>query len=157
MMNYSCSFNVLAWFAFQILLLPLVIEEWMAHSAPTPTWDELDSRPLPAWYDQAKFGIFIHWGLFSVPSYGSEWFWRNWRGDADVIDGETNPYARFVQDTERPRFHYQEYAPRFRAELYRPQEWAHALAQSGAQYVVLTSKHHDGFCTWSGSVLVVCF
>jgi hypothetical protein len=46
----------------------------------TPTWDSLDSRPLPQWYDEAKFGIFIHWGVFSVPSFGSEWFWNNWQG-----------------------------------------------------------------------------
>ncbi len=46
----------------------------------TPDWDSLDSRPLPSWYDDAKFGIFIHWGVFSVPSFGSEWFWINWQG-----------------------------------------------------------------------------
>lgn len=40
-----------------------------------PTWESLDARQLPAWFDQAKFGIFIHWGVFSVPSFGSEWFW----------------------------------------------------------------------------------
>lgn len=45
-----------------------------------PTWSSLDSRPLPPWYDEAKFGIFIHWGVFSVPSFGSEWFWNNWKG-----------------------------------------------------------------------------
>jgi len=45
-----------------------------------PTWPSLDSRPLPSWYDDAKFGIFIHWGVFSVPSFGSEWFWNNWKG-----------------------------------------------------------------------------
>ena len=44
-----------------------------------PTWESLDKRPLPVWYDRAKFGIFIHWGVFSVPSFGSEWFWKNWR------------------------------------------------------------------------------
>ena len=44
----------------------------------TPTRDSLDSRPLPQWYDEAKFGTFIHWGVFSVPSFGSEWFWNNW-------------------------------------------------------------------------------
>lgn len=44
-----------------------------------PTWDSLDSRPLPQWFDDAKFGIFIHWGVFSVPSFGSEWFWINWK------------------------------------------------------------------------------
>jgi len=46
----------------------------------TSDWDSLDSRPLPLWYDDAKFGIFIHWGVFSVPSFGSEWFWVNWKG-----------------------------------------------------------------------------
>lgn len=45
-----------------------------------PTWKSLDSRPLPIWYDDAKIGIFIHWGVFSVPSFGSEWFWKRWTG-----------------------------------------------------------------------------
>lgn len=45
-----------------------------------PTWESLDSRPIPSWFDDAKFGIFIHWGVFSVPSFGSEWFWTNWEG-----------------------------------------------------------------------------
>lgn len=44
-----------------------------------PTWESLDSRPLPEWYDEAKFGIFIHWGVYSVPSFGTEWFWVNWK------------------------------------------------------------------------------
>jgi hypothetical protein len=45
-----------------------------------PNWSSLDNRALPTWYDDAKFGIFIHWGVFSVPSFGSEWFWNNWKG-----------------------------------------------------------------------------
>lgn len=45
-----------------------------------PNWDDLDKRPLPQWYDKAKIGIFLHWGVFSVPSFGSEWFWSNWHG-----------------------------------------------------------------------------
>lgn len=46
-----------------------------------PDWSSLDARPLPTWYDQAKFGIFIHWGVYSVPAFGGEWFWMNWRGE----------------------------------------------------------------------------
>jgi alpha-L-fucosidase len=46
-----------------------------------PTWESLDSRPLPQWYDNSKLGIFIHWGVFSVPSFGSEWFWSSWEGN----------------------------------------------------------------------------
>jgi hypothetical protein len=51
----------------------------------TPTWDSLDSRPLPQWYDEAKIGIFIHWGVFSVPSFGSEWFWNEWKGASVIL------------------------------------------------------------------------
>lgn len=46
----------------------------------SPAWTDLDTRPLPEWYDRAKIGIFLHWGVFSVPSFGSEWFWSNWVG-----------------------------------------------------------------------------
>lgn len=45
-----------------------------------PTWKSLDTRPLPSWYDSAKVGIFIHWGVFSVPSFANEWFWYQWQG-----------------------------------------------------------------------------
>lgn len=44
----------------------------------TPDWESIDSRPLPSWYDESKFGIFLHWGVFSVPSFQSEWFWNDW-------------------------------------------------------------------------------
>jgi len=107
-----------------------------------PSWEELDSRPLPAWYDEAKFGIFLHWGVFSVPAYGSEWFWSYWKSKSP------NGIEKFVNDTEKPGFSYQEYASRFTAELYKPDQWADAFASSGAQYVVLTSKHHEGFCKY---------
>lgn len=45
-----------------------------------PNWNDLDKRPLPEWYDRAKIGIFLHWGVYAVPSFGSEWFWTNWKG-----------------------------------------------------------------------------
>ena len=45
-----------------------------------PTWDSLDTHVAPAWYHEAKLGIFMHWGLYSVPSYGTEWFWERWKG-----------------------------------------------------------------------------
>ena len=50
-----------------------------------PTWESLDKRPLPSWYDEAKFGIFIHWGVFSVPSFRSEWFWNFWKVSLNTI------------------------------------------------------------------------
>ena len=111
-------------------------------SAYEATWESLDSRPLPPWYDEAKFGIFIHWGVFSVPSFGTEWFWYKLRGKKD------KKFVDYVTRTERAGFVYEEYAPRFTAHMYNPNEWANLFANSGAQYVVLTSKHHEGYCNW---------
>jgi len=108
-----------------------------------PNWKSLDSRPLPSWYSDAKFGIFIHWGVFSVPSFGTEWFWYQWKGAG------RKDFDAFVNKTENPtRFAYADYAHRFDATFYNSEEWADVFAKSGAQYVVLTSKHHEGFCNW---------
>lgn len=106
------------------------------------TWESLDARPLPQWYPDAKFGIFLHWGVFSVPSFGSEWFQYYWEGYKD------KRYIDFVNKTEGPRFSYADYAHRFDASLYKPDDWAQVFADAGAQYVVLTSKHHEGYCMW---------
>ena len=92
-----------------------------------PTWESLDTRPLPAWYDEAKIGIFIHWGVFSVPSYSSEWFWYQWKGQklAAVVD--------FMQKNYRPGFTYADFAPMFTAEFYSPARWADIFSASGAK------------------------
>lgn len=116
-----------------------------AVTADTPSWAELDERPLPDWYHQAKFGIFIHWGVFAVPAYGSEWFWQYWRTQ------KWSDFTDFINKTEGPGFEYQEYADRFKAEFYDPRYWADVFGKAGAQYVVLTSKHHEGFCNWNTS------
>ncbi|XP_045588452.1 alpha-L-fucosidase [Procambarus clarkii] len=106
------------------------------------TWASLDTRPLPAWYDGAKVGIFIHWGVFSVPSFGSEWFWENWQGS------HIKSYVDFMEKNYRPNFTYPDFAPLFTAEFYNPEQWASVFNASGARYVVLTSKHHEGFTNW---------
>ncbi|KAJ6655628.1 hypothetical protein lerEdw1_004980 [Lerista edwardsae] len=112
----------------------------------SPDWASLDSRPLPAWYDAAKFGIFVHWGVFSVPAWGSEWFWWHWRG-------EQNPaYKRFVDEHFPPRTTYADFAPAFTAVDFEPDEWAKLFFEAGARYVVLTSKHHEGFTNWGSKV-----
>ncbi|XP_047475307.1 alpha-L-fucosidase-like [Penaeus chinensis] len=107
-----------------------------------PTWESLDSRPLPEWYDAAKVGIFIHWGVYSVPSFGSEWFWKNWQGFG------IQKYVDFMERNYRPGFTYADFAPAFTAEFFEPDEWASVFNASGARYVVLTSKHHEGFTLW---------
>jgi alpha-L-fucosidase len=137
---------MMMWLPVVRVLASLLVFFTLTCSAWEASWESLDKRPLPGWYDEAKFGIFIHWGVFSVPSYGSEWFWSYWR---DCWSKENcKDYQDFVNKTEGPNFDYPEYAHRFKAELYNPEYFADVFSRSGAQYVVLTSKHHEGFCNW---------
>ncbi len=116
------------------------------------TWESLDKRPIPAWFEDAKFGIFIHWGVYSVPAWRkvesaryasyAEWYY------ARVMDNKENGGYDFHRKNYGEDFEYRDFAPLFRAELFNPEQWADIFKKSGARYVVLTSKHHDGYCLW---------
>jgi alpha-L-fucosidase len=115
------------------------------------TWESLNSRPTPAWFDEAKFGIFIHWGVYSVPAFAdpsskigetyAEWYWNH-------MHNEQGPTWAFHVQHYGANFKYQDFVDQFKAEVYDPNQWADLFARSGAKYVVLTSKHHEGFCLW---------
>ena len=108
-------------------------------------WGRILNRPLPSWYADMKFGIFVHWGVYSVPSYGSEWFWHNYNcGDQQVKAFADRVYPHVGAD-------YPQYAAMFRAELYNATEWVLAFKAAGAQYVLPVAKHHDGFAMWDAS------
>ena len=91
-----------------------------------PTWDSLNSRPLPKWYDQSKFGIFLHWGVYSVPSFSSEWFWHQWKQNQPK-------YVEFMKENYPPGFEYPDFAPKFNAELFDPVAWAELFKKAGAK------------------------
>ncbi len=116
-----------------------------------PNWESLDARKTPEWFSDAKFGIFIHWGVYSVPAWGtpdwySEWYWRKtFKNDGSLEDNE---WGAFHRTNYGPEKLYPDFAPEFRAELYKPDEWAEIFVRSGAKYIVPTSKHHDGYCMW---------
>lgn len=111
-------------------------------------WSSLDARPCPEWYLDAKFGIFIHWGVYSVPSWGvkgeyAEWYWNK------MADKKPdNPWWQYHKANYGEGFSYQDFAPQFRAELFDPKQWADLFVRSGARYIVPTSKHHEGFALW---------
>lgn len=135
-------------FLVSLGLLLVLIQNLLAESTYQPNWESLNARPAPAWFGEAKFGIFIHWGVYSVPAYCdkstySEWYWHWLRTKSH--DGKVSDFhkARYGED-----FRYQDFAKDFKAELWDPGAWASLFKRSGAKYVVLVSKHHDGFALW---------
>ena len=141
------------------LALSLLLLTGLSAQTYQPTWESIDKRPSPTWFTDAKFGIFIHWGVYSVPAYApvipgklayAEWYWNA------MTQGRNNPKASAIQ-TGTWAYHqkmygadypYQNFAPQFRAELFDPDHWADVFQRSGAKYVALTSKHHEGFALW---------
>lgn len=128
-----------------------------------PNWDSLDSRPTPEWFSDAKFGIFIHWGLYSVPAWAptgndigiydkyAEWYWHR-IGTPDDDNKELNRVRGLFRAHHEKQwgenFSYQNFASMWKAENFNPDQWATLFKNAGARYVVLTSKHHEGFSLW---------
>ncbi|MBR6748281.1 MAG: alpha-L-fucosidase [Clostridia bacterium] len=109
-------------------------------------WQSLNSRPVPAWFGKAKFGIFIHWGLYSVPAYTgrgqyAEWYQRQ-------LETPDHPARRFHNRVYGEKFQYADFVRDFTAELFDASEWAQLFKKAGAKYINLVSKHHDGFCLY---------
>lgn len=117
-----------------------------------PNWQSLDQRKMPAWFHQDKFGIFIHWGLYAVPSYApvipnsgysyAEWYWYR-------LKEKQKDFITFHDKNYGSNFSYAQFEPMFKAEMFDPAQWADVFKRSGAKYIVLTSKHHEGYCLWN--------
>ena len=115
------------------------------HAQVLPTWESINQRGYPEWFSDAKLGIFIHWGVYSVPAFASkegyaEWYYRGLMTNDDRRAFQERIYG--------PDFQYEDFVPMWKAELWNPEEWASLFKQSGAKYVLLVSKHHDGYCLW---------
>ena len=108
-----------------------------------PDWDSLKQYHAPAWYEKARFGIFIHWGVFSVPAYGNEWYSRNM-----YVEGEKEFAHHRATYGPQDQFGYKDLIPLFRAEKFDPGAWARLFREAGARYVVPVAEHHDGFAMY---------
>ncbi len=113
----------------------------------TADWDSLGAYRVPAWYRDAKFGIFIHWGVFSVPAFGSEWYPRNM-----YLAGSSEFKHHVESYGPQSKFGYKDFIPLFRAEKFDPDAWVDLFARAGARYVVPVGEHCDGFAMYNSDV-----
>src|SRR6266498_2324639 len=146
-------------------VLPVVCAQ--APSKYEPTLESLNQHPLPKWYDDAKLGIFIHWGLYSVPGWAPLVHPKHDFESPDYI--KNNPYAEWYLNVMRidgsptqiyhrehygADYDYYNFAPVFNKETkkWNPDIWAKVFRDAGAKYAVLTSKHHEGFTLWPSAI-----
>jgi len=116
-----------------------------------PDWTSLTGYRVPEWYENAKFGIFIHWGLYSVPAFANEWYSRN------MYQPDSREFKHHV-DTYGPhtKFGYKDFIPLFKAEHFEPRAWARLFREAGARYVVPVAEHHDGFPMYDSNLTDWC-
>ncbi len=111
-----------------------------------PVWESLENYEVPQWYQDAKFGIFIHWGVYSVPAFGNEWYPRN------MYKQGTREFEHHVKTYgSQKNFGYKDFIPMFTAEKFDPDKWADLFLKSGAKFVVPVAEHHDGFAMYDCS------
>ena len=117
---------------FFLLLIALLGCQTSSHYSITESLEEHDQRM--EWWREARFGMFIHWGLYAVPA--GEW-------------GETRNHAEWIRTTAQiPLETYDQYVDKFNPVNYDAQDWVKMAKDAGMKYIVITSKHHDGFCLW---------
>ena len=116
------------------------IENVIREGPYSDTWESLSSHETPRWFRDAKFGIFVHWGVYSVPAFDNEWYPRSM-----YIQG-SRAFRHHVETYgPQARFGYKDLIPAFRAEHFDPAEWAALFKRAGARYVIPVAEHHDGF------------
>lgn len=109
-------------------------------------WESLNRRPVPEWFGKAKFGIFIHWGLYSVPGFTRRGDYAEWY--RMQMDNPEFPVRDFHDRVYGKNFRYEDFVSGFTAELFDAEKWADIIQRSGAKYINFVSKHHDGFCLY---------
>jgi alpha-L-fucosidase len=116
-----------------------------------PDWASLQKYQEPEWYPDAKFGIFIHWGLYSVAAFDNEWYSRNmYQKDSPEFKHHVAAYG------PQSKFGYKDFIPGLTAAHFDPQAWARLFREAGAKYVVPVAEHHDGFPMYESNLTDWC-
>ncbi|MEO7766659.1 MAG: alpha-L-fucosidase, partial [Ferruginibacter sp.] len=108
------------------------------------TWESLGNYKIPDWFRDAKFGIFIHWGVYSVPAFESEWYPRNM-----YLKGSKEYKHHLEKYGPQNKFGYKDFIPMFKAEKFNAVQWVDLFKNSGAKYIVPVAEHHDGFAMYN--------
>ncbi len=116
-----------------------------------PTWESLENYTVPDWYLDGKFGIFIHWGVYSVPAFGNEWYPRQM-----YLQGAGEFAHHVATYGPHTKFGYKDFIPMLTAEKYDPDHWANLFRQAGAKFVVPVAEHHDGFPMYDTGLSAWC-
>ncbi|MGO9083666.1 MAG: alpha-L-fucosidase [Candidatus Sulfotelmatobacter sp.] len=112
-----------------------------------PDWESLQKYEVPEWYKDAKFGIFIHWGVYSVAAFGNEWYPRNM-----YSEGSEEYKHHIATYGAQDKFGYKDFIPMFKAEKFDAAAWAELFKKAGAKYVVPVAEHHDGFAMYGSGL-----
>jgi alpha-L-fucosidase len=129
-----------------MMTIPSEVREGIDRGPFRDDWSSLADYPVPAWYQDGKFGIFVHWGAYSVPAFGNEWYPRNMYMQGSP---EYEHHREVYGDHES--FGYKDLIDRFTAERFDPQQWAELFRRAGARFVVPVGEHHDGFAMYDCS------
>jgi alpha-L-fucosidase len=126
-----------------IVFVLVVTMQAVAQDRYQATWESLKNYECPDWFRDAKFGIFIHWGVYSVPAFESEWYPRQmYLQGSKVFKHHVEKYG------DQKKFGYKDFIPMFKAEKFDANEWISLFIKSGAKYVVPVAEHHDGFAMY---------
>ncbi|MFC4531259.1 alpha-L-fucosidase [Sphaerisporangium dianthi] len=138
-----------------------------AEAAPAvyqPTWASVDQHPAaPEWFQDAKFGVYWHWGAFATPEYGTEWYPRtmylpgspeNNHHKSVYGDPSAWPYHNFIDGARDKAGNWVQFTPKLKSQggAFDPGEWAQLVADSGARFAGPVAEHHDGFSMWDSQV-----
>ncbi len=113
-------------------------------------WESLKARkPAPDWFRDGKLGIYFHWGVYTVPAYGNEWYAQRMH----LKTGSKSYYEHHVKTYGEPdKFPYHNFIPMFKAEKFDADEWADLFVKTGARYAGPVCEHHDGYCMWASKL-----
>ena len=117
------------------------------HQRFQATWQSLDNYQIPEWFRDVKFGIFLHWGVYSVPAFESEWYPRN------MYLKDSKEYKHHIEKYgPHNKFGYKDFIPMFKAEKFDAEKWVDLFKKSGAKYIVPVAEHHDGFAMYNSAL-----